>query len=94
MHMYTHTHMHAHTHLRDVDLGSLGTSCHHDLEVVKVRERLLSAGACLVSSLVEDTVDLVLKGLSQCVARGWLQLVVVGLLDHLYHIALQIHTQK
>ena len=80
--------------LRDVDLGSLGASCHHDLEVVEVGERLLSAGACLVSGLVEDAVDLVLKGLSQRVAGRRLELVVVGFLDHFYHITLQVYMYK
>ena len=82
------------TYLRDVDLGSLGASCHHDLEVVEVGEGLLSAGACLVSGLVEDAVDLVLKGLSQRVAGRRLELVVVGLLDHFYHITLQVYMYK
>lgn len=69
--------------LGDVDLGALGARHHHGLEVVVLGEGLLGGGARLVAGVVEDAVDLVLEGLPQGVARGGLQLVVVGLLDDL-----------
>ena len=54
---------HASDNLGDVDLRTLGTSCHHDFEVVELGEGLLCAGSSLVSGLVEDPVDLVFEGL-------------------------------
>ena len=74
--------------LGDVDLGSLRPGGHHDLEVVEVREALLGAAARLVPSLVQNPVHLVLERLAQGVAGRRLQLIVVGLLDHLYDIVL------
>ena len=71
------------THLGDVNLGAFGAGHHHGLEVVVLRQGLLGGGPRFVTSVVQDPVDLVLEGLPQCVTGGGLQLVVVGLLDHL-----------
>lgn len=69
--------------LGDVDLGTFGPRHHHGLEVVVLGKRLLGRGASLVPGVVQDPVDLVLKGLPQGVARGGLQLIVVSLLNDL-----------
>lgn len=71
------------SYLWDVNLWALRTSHHHGLEVVVLRQRLLGWGSRFVTSVVEDTIHLVLKGLPQCVTRGRLQLVVVGFLNDL-----------
>lgn len=74
------------TNLRDVNVGAFGTGDHHSLQVVVFRERLFSGAAGLVTSIVQDSVDLILESLPERVTRRRLELHVVRLLDHLYHV--------
>lgn len=74
--------------LGDVDLRTFGACRYHHFEVVELGEGFLSAGASLVSCLVEDPVDLVLKGLAERVPWCGLQLVVMGFFYYLNDITL------
>ena len=75
-------------HLGDVNLGALGAGHDHGLEVVELRQRLLSAAARLVSGVIQQSVDDVLECLPERVTGRRLQFVVVGFLYHLNHVFL------
>jgi hypothetical protein len=76
------------SYLRDVDLGALGACHHHGLEVVELGEGFLGTGAGLVTSVIEDSVHLVLKGLAQGVSRCRLELIVVSFLNDVNYLNL------
>ena len=72
--------------LRDVNIGSFGAGHDHGLEIVVFRQRFLGRSSRFITGVVQDAIDLILERLTQRVAGRRFQLVVVGLLNDLYHV--------
>ena len=75
-------------HLRDIDERSLGSSSHHTDDIVGVPERLLRHVTGVVTSFVQNLVDLVLERLHDGTAWLLLQIPTLHLLNQAFDIRL------
>ena len=86
--LLTQNYIYFRRYLWNVNIWSLGPGDDHDLETVELGERSLGWRAGFVTSVVENSIDLILEGLPQGVTRRGLQLVTVSFVDDLNNLIL------